>query len=137
MQERIAAYGDAVQRTHGIPIQIRVGLNSGEVVLRAVGADPSALSAVGQTVHVASRMEQLAKPGTILVTGETAALSAGRVRTRSLGPAVNQFLPLLRTFRSAGQGFAEHSAGLHRLALLFEARNLSTRMRQPVIEFSE
>src|SRR5439155_7833944 len=47
MQERISAYGDSVQRTHGIPIQIRVGLNSGEVVLRSVGPDPSALSAVG------------------------------------------------------------------------------------------
>ena len=86
MQGRISAYGDAVQRTHGIPIQIRVGLNSGEVVLRPVGMDPSALSAVGQTVHLASRMEQLAKPGTILATGETVALAAGRVRTRALGP---------------------------------------------------
>jgi class 3 adenylate cyclase/tetratricopeptide (TPR) repeat protein len=86
MQELISAYGDAVQRAHGIPIQIRVGLNSGEVVLRAVGADPSALSAVGQTVHVAARMEQLAKPGTILATSATAVLGAGRVRTRTLGP---------------------------------------------------
>jgi class 3 adenylate cyclase/tetratricopeptide (TPR) repeat protein len=86
MQERISAYGDAVQRTHGIPIQIRVGLNSGEVVLRAIGADPGARSVVGQTVHVASRMEQLAKPGTILATSETVALGAGRVRTRALGP---------------------------------------------------
>ncbi len=86
MQERISAYGDAMQRTRGIPIQIRVGLNSGEVVLRAFGTDPGALSAVGQTVHVAARMEQLAKPGTILATSETAALGVGRVRTRSLGP---------------------------------------------------
>src|SRR5262245_23931000 len=86
MQERITAYGDAVQRAHGIPIQIRVGLNSGEVVLRPLGADPDALSAVGQTVHLASRMEQLAKPGTILATAETAALAGGRVRTRPLGP---------------------------------------------------
>ncbi len=86
MQERITAYGDAVQRAHGIPIQIRVGLNSGEVVLRSLGADPGALSAVGQTVHVASRMEQLAKPGTILATSETLALCGGRVRTRALGP---------------------------------------------------
>ena len=86
MQERISAYGDEVQRMHGIPIQIRVGLNSGEVVLRSVGADPSALSAVGQTVHLASRMERLAKPGTILATGETTALGAGRVQTRALGP---------------------------------------------------
>ena len=86
MQERISAYGDAAQRAHGIPIQIRVGLNSGEVVLRALGGDPGALSAVGQTVHVASRMEQLAKPGTILATSETVALCAGCVRTRALGP---------------------------------------------------
>ncbi len=86
MQERISAYGDAVQRAHGIPIQIRVGLNSGEVVLRAVGSEPGALSAVGQTVHVASRMEQLAKPGTVLATSETVMLAPGRVRTRALGP---------------------------------------------------
>jgi class 3 adenylate cyclase len=61
MQQRITAYGDDVQRAHGIPILIRVGLNSGEVVLRPLGSDPSALSAVGQTVHLASRLEQLAK----------------------------------------------------------------------------
>src|SRR5262249_57291031 len=66
MQERITAYGDAARRAHGIPIQIRVGLNSGEVVLRALGADASGLSAVGPTVHVAARMEPLAKPGPIL-----------------------------------------------------------------------
>jgi class 3 adenylate cyclase/tetratricopeptide (TPR) repeat protein len=86
MQERITAYGDAVQRAHGIPIQIRVGLNSGEVVLRVLGADPGSLSAVGQTVHLASRMEQLAKPGTILATSQTVILGAGRIRTRPLGP---------------------------------------------------
>ncbi|HYB43951.1 MAG TPA: adenylate/guanylate cyclase domain-containing protein, partial [Candidatus Methylomirabilis sp.] len=84
MQERISAYGDDAQRTYGIPILIRVGLNSGEVVLRALGAD-SALSAVGQTVHVASRMEQLAKPGTTLATRDTADLGGRRVRTRPLG----------------------------------------------------
>jgi class 3 adenylate cyclase/tetratricopeptide (TPR) repeat protein len=86
MQERITAYGDAVQRAHGIPLQIRVGLNSGEVVLRGIGGGPGALSAVGQTVHVASRIEQLAKPGTILATSETVALGVGRVRIRALGP---------------------------------------------------
>src|SRR5262245_36471814 len=86
MQQRITEYGDEVQRIHGIPILIRVGLTSGEVVLRSLGPDPGAISAVGQTVHVAARMEQLAKPGTILATAETAALGASRVRTRLLGP---------------------------------------------------
>src|SRR5262249_54363873 len=58
---------------------------SGEVVLRTVGTEPGAMSAVGQTVHVASRMEQLAKPGTVLATSETVALGTGRVRTRAFG----------------------------------------------------
>jgi hypothetical protein len=86
MQQRITAYGDDVQRTHGIPILIRVGLNSGEVVLRPLGSDPSALSAVGQTVHLASRLEQLAKPGTVLASAATIAMTGRRVRTRSIGP---------------------------------------------------
>jgi len=86
MQQRITAYCDEVQRTHGISILIRVGLSSGEVVLRGLGPDPAALSAVGQTVHVASRLEQLAKPGTILASAETIALGANRVRARGLGP---------------------------------------------------
>ncbi|MGE3858253.1 MAG: adenylate/guanylate cyclase domain-containing protein, partial [Dehalococcoidia bacterium] len=86
MQERVTKYGDEVQRSHGIPILIRVGVHSGEVVLRSLGPDPGALSAVGQTVHLASRLEQLAKPGTILTTGDTVAMAARRVRTRALGP---------------------------------------------------
>ena len=86
MQQRITAYGDEVQRAHGIPILIRVGLNSGEVVLRPLGSDPSALSAVGQTVHLASRLEQLAKPGTVLASADTVAMTGRRVRTRPLGP---------------------------------------------------
>ena len=86
MQQRITAYGDDVQRAHGIPILIRVGLNSGEVVLRPLGSDPSALSAVGQTVHLASRLEQLAKPGTVLASTYTIAMTGRRVRTRAIGP---------------------------------------------------
>ncbi len=86
MQERVTAYGDVVQRTRGIPVLIRVGLHSGEVVLRALGPDPGAVSAVGQTVHLASRLEQLAKPGTVLASADTVAMAAGRVRARALGP---------------------------------------------------
>ena len=44
-------------------IQIRVGLNSGEVVVRAIGSDLRMdYTAVGQTTHLAARMEQLASP---------------------------------------------------------------------------
>ncbi len=87
MQERVRRYGDEVQRTHGVPIQIRVGLNSGDVVVRAIGSDLHMdYTAVGQTTHLAARMEQMAKPGSVLLTPATLRLAEGHVRVTSLGP---------------------------------------------------
>ena len=66
MQESVNRYADGVRRTEGVPIQIRVGLNSGEVVVGAIGNDLKMdYTAVGQTVHLAARMEQMATPGSI------------------------------------------------------------------------
>jgi class 3 adenylate cyclase len=74
MQEAVKRYGEGVRRTEGIPIQIRVGLNSGEVVVRSIGSDLKMdYTAVGQTTHLAARMEQLATPGSILITAELCA----------------------------------------------------------------
>ena len=87
MQERVRRYGDEVQRTHGVPIQIRVGLNSGDVVVRAISSDLHMdYSAVGQTTHLAARMEQMAKPDSVLLTAATLRLVEGHVRVKSLGP---------------------------------------------------
>jgi class 3 adenylate cyclase/tetratricopeptide (TPR) repeat protein len=87
MQERITALGDAVQRQLGLPLQIRVGLNAGEVLVRSIATDlRMSYAAVGQTVHLAARMEQMAKPGSILATAATVAMAGDRVRTRALGP---------------------------------------------------
>ena len=68
---RAAHAGDACGGTprrcgaaQGVDVQIRVGLNSGEVVVRAIGSDLHMdYTAVGQTTHLAARMEQLAAPG--------------------------------------------------------------------------
>jgi class 3 adenylate cyclase/tetratricopeptide (TPR) repeat protein len=88
MQAAVAAYAREVQRTEGVPIQIRVGLNSGEVVVRAIDSDLHLdYSAVGQATHLAARMEQMALPGSILATVHTARLAEGYVETRPLGPA--------------------------------------------------
>jgi class 3 adenylate cyclase len=58
MQEAIRRYADEVRHTHGIEVQIRVGLNSGEVVVRAIGNDLHMdYSAIGQTTHLAAWME--------------------------------------------------------------------------------
>jgi class 3 adenylate cyclase/tetratricopeptide (TPR) repeat protein len=87
MQDSVGRYGDEVQRTQGVPVQIRVGLNSGEVVVRSIGSDLHMdYTAVGQTTHLAARMEQMAKPGSILVTSATHRLVEGHVHVRSLGP---------------------------------------------------
>jgi tetratricopeptide (TPR) repeat protein len=64
-----------------------VGLNAGEVVVRAIGNDLHMdYSAVGQTVHLAARMEQLAAPGSILLTAATLRLVEGLVQVNALGP---------------------------------------------------
>ena len=64
MQEAIGRYSEEMRRTHGIEVHIRVGLNSGEVVVRAIDSSLHMdYTAVGQTTHLAARMEQLASPG--------------------------------------------------------------------------
>jgi len=87
MQESVKRYAEGVRRTEGIPVQIRVGLNSGEVVVRSIGSDLKMdYTAVGQTTHLAARMEQLATPGSILITVETLRLAEGYVELKPLGP---------------------------------------------------
>ena len=69
MQERVKRHAEGVFNAHGVNLQIRVGLNSGEVVVRAIGSDLHMdYTAIGRTTHLASRMEQLASPGSILLT---------------------------------------------------------------------
>jgi class 3 adenylate cyclase len=86
MQWRVNLYADELQRAGSTPVHIRVGLNSGEVVVRSIGSDLHMdYTAVGQTTHLAARMEQMAKPGSVLVTGATLALAAGYVQVRPLG----------------------------------------------------
>jgi len=87
MQEAVKRYAEGIRREHGISVRIRVGLNSGEVVVRAIGSDLHMdYTAVGQTTHLAARMEQLADPGAILLTVETLALAEGFVQAAPLGP---------------------------------------------------
>jgi class 3 adenylate cyclase len=58
MQESVKRYAEDVFRTAGVPVQIRVGLNSGEVVVRAIGSDLRMdYTAVGQTTHLAARLQ--------------------------------------------------------------------------------
>jgi class 3 adenylate cyclase/tetratricopeptide (TPR) repeat protein len=94
MQAAVKHYAAEVQRTHGVPLQIRVGLNAGEVVVRAIGNDLHMdYSAIGQTTHLAARMEQMALPGSILITAATLRLAEGFIEVTPLGPVPVKGLP--------------------------------------------
>jgi tetratricopeptide (TPR) repeat protein len=87
MQESVSRYAEEARRAHGVTVQIRVGLNSGEVVVRAIGNDLKMdYTAVGETTHLAARMEQAARPGTVLIAPATLGLVEGFVTVTSLGP---------------------------------------------------
>src|SRR5213594_3733182 len=87
MQEAVKRYAEDVRRSEGILPQIRVGLNSGEVVVRSIGSDLHMdYTAVGQTTHLAARMEQMAAAGSILMAADTLRLTEGYVQVKPVGP---------------------------------------------------
>jgi class 3 adenylate cyclase len=86
MQSAMKPYAEERFRSHGITMRIRVGLNSGEVVVRTISNDLHMdYSAVGQTTNLASHMEQLAAPGNAVLTASTLRLVEGLVRVNDLG----------------------------------------------------
>jgi class 3 adenylate cyclase/tetratricopeptide (TPR) repeat protein len=94
MQESVKRYAEGIRREQGVTIRIRVGLNSGEVVVRAIGSDLRMdYTAVGQTTNLAARMEQLAEPGSILLSPATLELAEGYVAVTPLGPLPVKGLP--------------------------------------------
>src|SRR5207253_10469022 len=94
MQTAMRATTEEVRRSCGLELRMRVGLNSGEVVVRAIGNDLHMdYSAVGETTVLAARMEQMATPGSIRLTPSTLGLVEGLVRVHALGPVPVKGLP--------------------------------------------
>ena len=104
MQDSVKAYAKEILRIHGVPVRIRIGINSGEVAVRAVGLDLRMdYSAVGRTLHMAARLEQLAPPGGILLSPPTLELSEGYVQVTSRGQvAVKGFAEPVEIFELTG-----------------------------------
>ena len=87
IQRAMQVEADRSRAAHGVEVSARIGLNSGEVLVRAIGNDLSMdYDAIGATVHLASRMEQLASPGAVRLAAATARLVEGFFDLRSLGP---------------------------------------------------
>ena len=106
MQESVGRLGDGIQRSHGVPLQIRVGMHSGEVVVRSIGSDLHMdYTAVGQTTHLAARMEQMAKPGSVLLTADTLRQAEGFVQIKTLGRvSIKGMAEPVKVFELVGTG---------------------------------
>jgi class 3 adenylate cyclase/tetratricopeptide (TPR) repeat protein len=87
MQAAIRAYAAEVEARTGLAVQVRVGLHAGRVLVRSIGSDLGMdYTAIGETTHLAARMEQLAPPGAILATAEVVRLADSAIRARPVGP---------------------------------------------------
>ena len=89
MQEELRRYGDQVRLKHGVPLAMRVGVNTGEVVVRSIRKDDlhTDYVPVGHSINLAARMEQMATPGSILITEDTKKLTEGYFELKALGAA--------------------------------------------------
>lgn len=138
MQEAMRHYADGVRLAQGIALQIRVGINSGEVVVRTIRIKDlhTDYDPVGNSIHIASRMESIAVPGTIVASEHTHNLTEGYFAFKALGAtpikglreplAVFEVLGLgpLRTRlqMSASRGLARFVGRTRELEQLREAR---------------
>jgi class 3 adenylate cyclase len=87
VQRTFGEYAAGLRRDKGLSLQVRLGLNSGPVVVGAIGDDLRMdYTAQGLTTNLAARMQQAADPGTILVAAPTYHLGEGYFRFRPLGP---------------------------------------------------
>jgi hypothetical protein len=86
IQERIASEGAAIEAKYGLRPQMRIGINTGPMIVGEVNSGESTgITAVGDTVNLASRLQALAPPGGIALSEATLGLLQGLVNTRSAG----------------------------------------------------
>lgn len=106
LSAELARAADELKRERGFGFAVRIGLNSGEVVVGSIGDDLRMdYTAQGHTVGLAARMEQLAHPGHVYLTEATAALVGGRFALRDLGPHnVRGVRDPVRVYELTGRG---------------------------------
>jgi len=106
LSEGLQRYAGELKREKGLRFSVRMGLNSGEVVVGKIGDDLRMdYTAQGQTVGLAARMEQLAEPGKAYLTEHTAKMVEGLCRLGDLGPFnVKGVQEPLRVFDLQGVG---------------------------------
>jgi class 3 adenylate cyclase/tetratricopeptide (TPR) repeat protein len=89
IQTSMTFYNDELKKDRNIDFKMRVGINTGTVVVGNIGDDLKMdYTALGDTVNLASRIEQLAQPGSITIAEDTYKLVKDHFNFRSLGPLV-------------------------------------------------
>jgi class 3 adenylate cyclase/tetratricopeptide (TPR) repeat protein len=87
LKDELRRYAEELKRTRGLGFLVRMGINSGEVVVGRIGDDLRMdYTAQGQTVGLAARMEQFSAPGEVYISEHTAKLVSGFFSLRDLGP---------------------------------------------------
>jgi hypothetical protein len=86
IQKAMDDYDNKLKKEYGIKFKMRIGLNSGPVIVGSIGDDLRMdYTAVGDTTNLASRIEKFARPGTSLVSGHTHKLARDFFEFKSLG----------------------------------------------------
>ena len=107
LQEALASYSEELRSDQDLELAIRIGLNSGEVVVGAIGADLEMdYTAIGHTVGLAERAEQLAEPGAVCLTEHTAVLVEGYLELSDRGEFEPKGAGPLRIYELTGRGKA-------------------------------
>src|SRR6266540_3983740 len=104
IQVGIKDYVEEIRLKHGLEFGLRVGINTGLVVVGAIGSDlRMEYTAIGDAINLAARMEQTAVPGTVQITEETYKLVAPFFDFEALGEVeVKGKAALIKTYRPLG-----------------------------------
>ena len=86
IQSALRGYGDKLEKERGVDFKMRIGLNSGPVIVGSIGDDLRMdYTAIGDTINLAARVEQAAGPGEVWVSQETRSFIRGYFREESVG----------------------------------------------------
>jgi hypothetical protein len=85
INERLAATASAIENKHGVRPQMRIGVNSGLAVITQIHGERGQVTALGDTVNFASRLQTLAEPGAVYLSEATQRLVEGQVETTFVG----------------------------------------------------
>jgi class 3 adenylate cyclase/tetratricopeptide (TPR) repeat protein len=109
LQDELKTWAAEVRSAHGLDFDVRIGINSGEVVVGTIGEEGAmSYTAIGHTVGLAKRIEEVARPGQICISADTSALVTGYFALRHLGSFVIKGI--------------DHEVPVHALEGLGEAR---------------